>query len=920
MPPRGPPRSFFWALITLSSIPARVAGCDFLQPACGAQAPGDVVIGIMLPSHRKVKALQERIRPENFHCSDFDLESFLRSLAVIHEIEVINAAGFLPGVRLGYLMCDTCSSASKSLQSVGHMLEVNGSLNVMCDYTDYRPRVKIVLGALYSEVSIAVAKLLNVYMLSSTSSAPDLSNKLRFPAFVRTIPSDKHQTKAVATVMHHLGWNWVGVVYGDDEYGSAAFQSFLGNTEASGLCLAYQEVVPHYLDHLLSAQRMKQVAEQIRSSDAQVVLLILKAELVEDLFREMIRTGTSRIWFATDAWSTSRALAQMEGINEVGDILGITFVSKKSESFDGYLKNLTATPRGYNRFIEEYKNLRFNCSSECFSSSPPSYCPSPEVLRMKSASACNNFLDPQKQNDDYLVTALDTSETFLHKFGKLYAKVTNVTQKGPILIDILLFASQLLEVLKTVKFEFENLNFNFDRNGDFEGFYDLVVWKPEGRHRRCQKIGKFHVVEEEIELDIKDVTWFSTANIPQSRCSERCAPGSVKKILNVYCCYNCTLCAEGTFSDAWDLDTCKPCPNGTWSLKGWDRCTPRSESYLRWADTHPIIMVAASVFGILLLFATFVIFLVYRDSQPMKRAEVKLSCVMMAGLSVSFASVICFMGKPSVHLCRARQVMYAMGFTLCVSCVLVKAYRTFLAFLPFGQLTCRRLHKLYKPTVIVIVITALQGIICLLWLIFDSPDIDPTPPSPQTMIRLIQCSEGPTYIGFGIMLIYIALLASVGFLLAIKGRKVPQEFSETGYIIFSMLMYLFVWVCFIPVYITNNEHASPVQASAILVSTYGIIFCHFLPKCYEALGGSKTDTLERILRRWEVISGPKLEVGVNAPSEKSNRCSVTSTTTILRSEVSPIDSEIFIMPMLNEEMLTCMKVGIKLRRCRSISI
>ncbi|XP_056284933.1 G-protein coupled receptor family C group 6 member A [Pseudoliparis swirei] len=923
MPTRGPPDSSFfssffsfWALVVL--IPERVHACDFLQPACGARAPGDVVLGILLPSHRTVKALEERVRPESFNCSDFDLESFLNSLAIIHEIEVINAAGFLPGVRLGYLMCDTCSSTSKALQSVGHLLEVNGSLNVMCDYTDFRPRVKIILGALYSEVSIAVAKLLNVYMvplLSSTSSALDLSNKLRYPVVVRTIPSDKHQTKAVAAIMRHFGWNWVGVVYSDDEYGSEAFQSFLGEAEATGACLAYQEVVPSYLDHSLSAQRMKQVADKIRSSDVQAVLLIIKAELVEILFLEMIRTKTSRIWIATDAWSKSRTIAQMEGINGVGDILGFTFMTKKIEAFDGYLMNLTVTPGGSNRFIEEYKNIRFNCSSECFYSNPPSYCPSPKLLRMKSANACT-VSDPQEQNDDYLVTALDTSVAFLHKVAlratahalKELLECNETSCSGEINFP----PWKLLKVLKTVKFKYENYNFSFDRNGDSEGFYDLVLWKADGRLRRCEKIGRYHVVEQEIEVDMKDVVWFLTANatVPRSRCSEPCAPGSVKKILNVYCCYNCTLCPEGTFSDDWDLHTCQACPNGTWSLKGWDRCTPRSESYLRWTDTHPIIMVSAAAFGILLLLVTFGLFLGYRDSQPMKRAEVRLSCVMMAGLSVSFASVICFMGKPSVHLCRARQVMYAMGFTLCVSCVLVKALRTFLAFLPFGQLTSRRLHKLYKPTVIVIVLTALQGIICILWLVFDSPDIDPTPPPPQSMTKLIQCSEGPTYIGFGIMLVYIALLAMMGFLLAIKGRKVPQEFSETGYTIFSMLMYLFVWVCFIPVYITNNEHASPVQASAILVSTYGIIFCHFLPKCYEALCGSKTETLQRVLRRWEVVSDPKPESAMHRPS-------VSSITPIVKSEVVPVDSEVFIMPMMNGK-LRCSRL--KLRRCRSISI
>lgn len=334
-----------------------------------------------------------------------------------------------------------------------------------------------------------------------------------------------------------------------------------------------------------------------------------------------------------------------------------------------------------------------------------------------------------------------------------------------------------------------------------------------------------------------------------------------------------------------DLADCKKCPNGTWSLQGWNHCELRWESYLKWTDPYPITITTAAVFGILLLVVILIIFLVHRDSPPMKRAEVRLSCVMMVGLAVSFASVLCFMSKPTVYHCCARQLMYAIGFTLCVSCILVKAFRFFLAFLPFGQMTNRHLHKLYNPPAIVSVLTALQVIICILWLIFDTPYVKGSPPSPQSMKKTIQCYEGARYFGYGIMLGYIGLLAFVGFLLAFKGRKIPQEFSETGYIIFSMLMYLFVWVCFIPVYITNHEERAAVQASAILVSTYGIIFCHFLPKCYEALRKLKADTVETFLERnFSLTSESSIPTFDPTMSSKMmGRISISSTTTILRS-------------------------------------
>ena len=94
---------------------------------------------------------------------------FVRSLAIIHTIEEINASGFLPGVRLGYLMCDTCSDAAKALRGVERMLAVNGSLSIQCDYTEFRSPVKVIIGARYSEVSIAVAKLLGTYMIPQVS-------------------------------------------------------------------------------------------------------------------------------------------------------------------------------------------------------------------------------------------------------------------------------------------------------------------------------------------------------------------------------------------------------------------------------------------------------------------------------------------------------------------------------------------------------------------------------------------------------------------------------------------------------------------------------------------------------------------------------------------------------------------------------
>lgn len=241
--------------------------------------------------------------------------------------------------------------------------------------------------------------------------------------------------------------------------------------------------------------------------------------------------------------------------------------------------------------------------------------------------------------------------------------------------------------------------------------------------------------------------------------------------------------------------------------------------------------------GFLFLFMNLIIYLVFRESPVIKQAGGYIVVLVMVGLALSYTSVIIFIGKPTDHKCRARQVLYGLGFTLTVSCILVKALRTFVAFLP--RYRQHSVKKFYKPPIIIGSCTFIQVIICIFWLVFDSPSVEYLT-SNETMEITVQCIEG-SGMGFGFMLCYIALLALICFILAFKGRKVPQRFNETGHIILSMLIYLFVWVCFTPIYVARIVERYSIQAAAILVSSFGIIFCHFAPKWYMALCKKKDE-------------------------------------------------------------------------------
>lgn len=158
--------------------------------------------------------------------------------------------------------------------------------------------------------------------------------------------------------MSHFEWDWVGVVHGDDDYGEDAFHSFFTDAENENVCIAFEETLPHHLDYKDIDTRIRKVANNIEKSNANVVLLILREELVKKLFIEIIgRKNVSRVWIASDAWSMSQNIAQVEGINNVGDIFGFSFITGPNPGFEEYLQKLTIPPGTENKFIEEYKQM-----------------------------------------------------------------------------------------------------------------------------------------------------------------------------------------------------------------------------------------------------------------------------------------------------------------------------------------------------------------------------------------------------------------------------------------------------------------------------------------------------------------------------------------------------------------------------------
>ncbi|KAM8791923.1 G-protein coupled receptor family C group 6 member A isoform 3-T3 [Rhynchonycteris naso] len=416
-------------------------------------------------------------------------------------------------------------------------------------------------------------------------------------------------------------------------------------------------------------------------------------------------------------------------------------------------------------------------------------------------------------------------------------------------LEKIIAEAHLLEVLKNVTFTDGGNSFHFDAHGDMNTGYDVVFWKDVNGHMTITKVAQydlkndvFIITDQETKNELKNLKQI------RSKCSKECSPGQMKKTTRSQhiCCYECVNCPENHYSNQTDMDHCLLCNNKThWAPVKSTTCFEKEVEYLNWNDSLAILLLALSLLGIMFVLAIGIIFTRNLNTPVVKSSGGLMVCyVILLCHFLNFSSTGFFVGEPQDFMCKTRQTLFGVSFTLCISCILTKSLKILLAF-SFDPKLQNFLKGLYKPIPIIFTCTGVQVVICTFWLIFAAPAVEEDLSLPRVIIR--ECEEG-SVLAFGTMLGYIAILAFICFIFAFKGRKLPENYNEAKFITFGMLIYFIAWITFIPVYATTfGKHLPAVEIIVILISNYGILCCTFFPKCYVILCKQDTNTKSAFL-------------------------------------------------------------------------
>ncbi|KAM9312150.1 extracellular calcium-sensing receptor-like [Gastrophryne carolinensis] len=834
-----------------------MCGLPTLPELQGITQAGDTMIGVNLAvsMDKLYQKAAFNIRPPKTTCTTFGVTFFQSLQTIIYAVEEINQnPNILPNTTLGFQMYDTCSDRHELQGALRFLTKpTTADLNNQCNSSLFFPAV---IGSTNSANSIILANVLGTSrypQVSAFSSVSILSNRKMFPSFFRTIASDKAQSTRIAQLILHFGWTWVGLVAMDNDYGLLGIQPIKEEIIKAGACVAFTEYI-----HLGQPDfNAPNIVKTIKGSKANVIVVFTIDTAFVPVVNELINQNvTGKTFIGNAGWSRSVLLSLSKYLSVLSGAIGFASHTVVIPGLTKFLNKIHPSLSAQEDWVKLYWERMFNCK---FSNDTS--------LLGQSVGQCTGTenLEDVKNSSTFL-SSLQYTHTIYGAVFVLAKALDDLTYcktgKGPFYggscPNIWNFKPwQLTYYIRRVRMTLSyGSEIYFDENGNVPFIYSIVNWQmgPEGTANQVE-VGTFSTslsFDKALSINSSLMLW-QTANhqVPLSVCSESCPIGFRKAAIQGQpsCCFECLPCLQGEISNQSDSTNCFRCPWDQWPNDQKSSCIPKTFEFLSYEHILGVILAAASIMSALIPASIFWLFNYHNNTPIVKASNYFLSCLLLISLCLCFLCSLGFIGYPNPEKCLLRQVSFGLVFTLCVSCMLAKTIMVVFAFMatrPGSSL--KKWTRLRVSYTIIFTCFLIEFFVGVFWLYL-------APPFPQYNIEtkpgiiIIECNEGsPT--AFWIMLGYLFLLATISFIVAFLARRLPDSFNEAQFITFSMLAFLSVWTSYIPASLSaQGKYTVAMEIFAILASSWALVICMFLPKCFIILFRPDMNTKEYLMRR-----------------------------------------------------------------------
>uniref|UniRef100_A0A4W6F627 Metabotropic glutamate receptor 5 n=1 Tax=Lates calcarifer TaxID=8187 RepID=A0A4W6F627_LATCA len=814
----------FWLLLVLSIwvVSDQADSAQSNERRVVAHIPGDIIIGALFSVHHQPPADKVHERKCGAVREQYGIQ---RVEAMMHTLDRINDdPHILPNITLGCEIRDSCWHSAVALeQSIEFIRDSLVSSDECADpsATPMRGKKPIVglIGPGSSSVAIQVQNLLqlfNIPQIAYSATSMDLSDKSLYKYFMRVVPSDAQQARAMVDIVKRYNWSYVSAIHTEGNYGESGMEAFKDMAAKEGICIAHSGKIWSNAGE----QSFDRLLERLRAHlpKARVVACFCEGMTVRNILMAMRRQGLvgEFLLIGSDGWADRYDVTDGY-VREAAGGITIKLQSADVKWFDEYYLKLRPENNHRNPWFPEFWQHRFHCRLKGHPQESSKY------NRTCSKSLRQQYAQDTKMG--FVINAIYSMAYGLHNMQRAlcpgYQGLCDAMRPidGATLLDFL---------MKTNFTGVSGEGILFDENGDSPGRYEIMNFKKMGKdYYDYINVGSWD--NSGLKID-DDEIWPNKDAIIKSVCSEPCDKGQIKVIRKgeVSCCWTCTPCKENEF--VFDEYTCRACELGSWPTDDLTGCDPIPVEYLRWGDPEPIAAVVFACLGLMATFFVTAVFIRFRDTPVVKSSSRELCYIILAGICLGYLCTFSLIAKPHVIHCYLQRLGIGLSPAMSYSALVTKTNRIARILAGSKKKICTKKPRFMSACaqlIIAFLLILLQlGIIVALFLM-QPPEVIHDYPS----IRQVNLICNTTNLGVVAPLGYNGLLILSCTFYAFKTRNVPANFNEAKYIAFTMYTTCIIWLAFVPIYFGSNYKIITMCFSVSLSATVALC-CMFVPKVY----------------------------------------------------------------------------------------
>ncbi|XP_063690634.1 extracellular calcium-sensing receptor-like isoform X2 [Bolinopsis microptera] len=740
-------------------------------------------------------------------CEQFENDGWYMMLAMDFAIEKINERQDY-NFELESIKLDTCGTYETAFW-----------LN---DFTSIiqsdQFNVSGIVGASYSSNSKIAAHASTMYeipMISYQSSATSISDTYYFPFLFRTIPIDDLQAIALKNLLAELNLTYIALFYDSSSYGVGLKEMLDKDQKDLGpdkVCL----LDGGYMISLDEDYTYKYEINKIIQEDTIGAIAVFgyKGDL-EKVKAALNKTGERSaddyIWIASDGW------AQFDTDPGLKKVIGTTFnasiLANFSEFYDKTMDKLISNSSSYHendQTVKIFKRFQDNAEMK-------------KLLTMDPSTEDKiSYITPVVEAVFAFAEALN-NESSLSLSTKLQDLHYNV--------------SKVFEIKGNSHSMIERLTY-----GDQSyGAYSYSAYSAEAPEPWV--IGSWQTGDSAAtninQTQLKELlrSWDMTET--SSEC-EKCKPGWVVDTVRDQCCYDCVKCEFELFqyTKPNDFENCHNCSTSQRAINGTG-CEDIAISRISFSDPLESTVLVFSFLGIICVSMTYWYMFVYNYS-PIARASGRSYMLLVAICTcLIFTSPLVLFAEPSKFICMVQRVVVAGPTVGIIAACLVRTFSIDRIFRHPGV----RQRLLSKRLVLLTI-----AFLIVIELFIESIIIVSMPSKPRNDTKdyesiTLECKMPEE----DIMLTFIfpGMLTILCGIFALRIRKVPSNYNESRYIIFTITILTFESVIFFMSF-KELDYISYIRYSVvcIIVGDYMTYFALFLPRLYIIIFKPERNTLQ----------------------------------------------------------------------------